>query len=129
MPVLQMRSDRHLLVETHLSSFLRRTFPAMPDLFIYFHRGTGNFVVAAWMSRDAGKAQEIMVLGPSLGAIEPKHVQELRRRLNYHAVLTKEKLARMSSRDTSRFEALEDSANEDWNRMKGATRTQSMGGF
>jgi len=124
MPLLRVNSDRHHLAEVPLADYLRRAFPSVKGLFVYRHRHTENFVVAAWVDRDRGVAHEIMVLGPLLGGVGREHIEELRRRINRYAVLTKDKLGRMASAGESRFERFEDETNEEWLRMKGATRTQ-----
>lgn len=52
--------DRHLLIETQWVDMLRR-YTGNSELFTYFHRETGNMVLASWMFRPGiGKGPGLM---------------------------------------------------------------------
>ena len=53
-----------------------------PGLFMYYHKGAGNWVVAEWVNRDAGVFQEILCVGPRADVFSPSMAAELGRRLS-----------------------------------------------
>ena len=67
MLVLKVDRKRHYLPPQPVGEFGRhiaREFPR-DDLFIYFHTGTRNWVVARWANRARGEALELCLLGPT----------------------------------------------------------------
>jgi len=65
LPASYYTPARHMLLErkrTELGRWLQKEFPAKLGLFLYFHRQTGNFVVAQW--NGPGRFYDIMNCGP-----------------------------------------------------------------
>lgn len=61
---LRLNPRRHWVppAPTEVDGYLKREFPAL-DLFAYLHLGTGNWIVAEWLSRDSGLVCEVLTLG------------------------------------------------------------------
>jgi len=100
---LTLDRKRHWLPSepTELDRYLKREFPDL-DLFAYWHRHTRLWTVALWLSRDKGRAVEILALG-GFPLLSREQAVELRRRL-YHPQTTCEmkalsKLAEDQRRD------------------------------
>lgn len=76
---VQVNPERHVILpsEPPFMGFLRDRYPERAeDLFLYRHRGTGNFVVAAWANRLRGVMVELLAL-ENPGAFDKTHVAEL----------------------------------------------------
>jgi len=75
--------QRHLLAtgETELGRWLGKEFPDIPGLFVYFHRKTGKWVIAKWMSYPKMYFEDILNLGPFLQTVNRDTIGKLRSRL------------------------------------------------
>ncbi len=80
--MLHLNPSRHVLPPgpLEIERFLGRTFPGEP-LFVYFHRHTGKWLIARWISKPQGLAFEMMTLGPVPIFQNPVQVYDLRARL------------------------------------------------
>jgi len=74
---LKYNPSRHIIVSVPLMSWLQREFPDRP-LFVYRHMGTGNYVIAEWVSKDQGVAMEHFLLGPVPNKFDREDAQKLR---------------------------------------------------
>ncbi|HUT12454.1 MAG TPA: hypothetical protein VMY42_18290 [Thermoguttaceae bacterium] len=80
MMLLRIDKDRHWIPPQpvgEVGRWLRAEFPNHRDLFIYFHRRAGTWVVAMWMQRDVS-AKELYVLGPQ-PVLTPTGAERLQR--------------------------------------------------
>ncbi len=51
--------------QTEVGRWLGREFPRNGELFVYFHRLEGNWVIAAWETRERSVFHDVLNLGPS----------------------------------------------------------------
>ena len=110
--MIQVNPNIHSVREVPFAEFLRKTFPELPSIFVYFHLKNKKWIIAFWTNKDKRLAQEVYVIGATLSNIS----RELITYLKYHVLnpLTMRELTGMlDKRDSRTGDVLQEIVDED----------------
>ena len=74
----QLVRGRHIPVEPPILDYIRGEIPSVPNLFMYRHSVTGNFILCEWVSKEKGTCVEIHSFGqaPTCDRAEMKEIRQ-----------------------------------------------------
>ena len=107
------RNSQHMIVHPELEGWLRREIPdhrARESLFVYYHRQTGNYVIAEWIS-PRRYFQDVLNIGPSLGLFT-NAVAHRFKQLYRQPTSGRELAKQMRQHELHRLKALQDENDE-----------------